>query len=76
MIQSLFNSSCAALQYETGTKFSIEQFQSYMTLKITKFQYNHVVLSIYVMYIIEVFIEYLNESRSKERRAHYEAPSF
>ena len=46
MIQVPFNSSCVALQYETGTKFSIEPFQSYTALKITKFQYNRVVFSI------------------------------
>ena len=33
MIQVPFNSSCVALQYETGTKFSIERFQSYTLLK-------------------------------------------
>ena len=33
MIQAPFNSSCTALQYETGTKFSIKLFQSYMLLK-------------------------------------------
>jgi hypothetical protein len=28
MIQAPFNSSCAALQHETGTKFSIERFHT------------------------------------------------
>ena len=36
MIQVLFNSSCVTLQYKTGTKFSIERFQSYTLLKIVQ----------------------------------------
>ena len=34
MIQPPFNSSCVALQYEPGAKFSIEWFPSYTQLNI------------------------------------------
>ena len=43
MIQAPFNGSCIALQYETGTTFFHERFQSYTASKIRKFQYNRVV---------------------------------
>ena len=33
MIQVSFNSSCVAIQYETGTKFSIKRFLSYTLLR-------------------------------------------
>ncbi len=63
MIQAPFNTSCAALQYNSGTKLSIEYFLSYTTLKIRKFQCDHVVFP----YLLEVLVSLYQESALNDK---------